>query len=130
MASSSDLPACLACGACCFSRLDRYVRVMGCDHARLGDAATQLTVFIGNCCYMRMESEHCSALLIEPGGRFVCSVYDRRPDVCRDLERAGAACSAERTLKGGRTHLALLSAATPALSQVGVAIPPSFERPR
>jgi Fe-S-cluster containining protein len=128
MASSSDVPACLSCGACCFSRLDRYVRVMGCDHARLGYDAEQLTVFIDNRCYMRMQAEHCAALLIEPTGRFVCSVYDRRPDVCRGLERAGAACDAERSLKRGRTHLALYRAVVD--SPAGPAIPPSFEQPR
>jgi Fe-S-cluster containining protein len=80
---------------------------MGCDHARLGDDAEQLTVFIDNRCYMRMEAEHCAALRVEPGGRFVCSVYDQRPDVCRELVRADPACAAELALKRRRTRVAL-----------------------
>jgi Fe-S-cluster containining protein len=103
---------------------------MGNDHARLADDAAQLTVFIDNRCYMRMEAEHCAALTIEPSGRFVCGVYERRPDVCRELVRAGPACAAELELKRGRTRLALHSAGTLAPAYIGPAIPPSLEGPR
>ena len=99
MPSASEPPACLACGACCFSHSERYVPVTGDDHARLGDEAERLTVFIGNRCFMRMEHEHCAALSVEASGRFVCGSYELRPDVCRELARGGPACSAELTLK-------------------------------
>lgn len=77
---------------------------MGSDHARLGDDAAELTVFIDNRCYMRMEHAHCAALIIEPGGRFVCGVYASRPDVCRDLARGSTACGAELLQKRGRAQ--------------------------
>ncbi|MET0284002.1 MAG: YkgJ family cysteine cluster protein [Polyangiales bacterium] len=98
---------CLQCGACCFSRLDTYVRVSGDDHARLGEAADALTAFVGNRCYMRMERGHCAALEVSPG-RYACRIYEQRPQVCRDLERGSPSCEAERHEKSERTLLALL----------------------
>ncbi|MDB4976466.1 MAG: hypothetical protein JWN48_4807 [Myxococcaceae bacterium] len=109
----SSVPSCLRCGACCFSQLDTYVEVTGAAYARLGDAAEQLTVFIGNRCYMRMEDGHCSALTTDASQNFVCSVYEQRPEVCRALPRESPQCEAERALKGERPLLAKLRAAAP-----------------
>jgi Fe-S-cluster containining protein len=85
-------PPCLECGACCFSNLDTYVRVTGVDHARLSDDAERLCAFIGNRVYMRMVDGHCGALVCDAQGLFVCSVYARRPGVCRELERGSPSC--------------------------------------
>jgi uncharacterized protein len=101
-------PECLSCGACCFGRIERYVAVSGDDHARLGAAADALTVFLDNRCYMRMHDGHCAALRVESEGRFVCSVYEQRPSVCRELARGGPACAAERAQKHERARAALL----------------------
>lgn len=77
-----------------------YVRVTGDDHERLGADAAALTHFIGNRCYMRMHKDgHCGALRVGDG-RFVCSVYGNRPQVCRDLERGSPVCEAEIERKG------------------------------
>jgi Fe-S-cluster containining protein len=105
---ASDLPECLACGVCCFSRLDTYVRVTGDDHQRLGELAEALSCFVGNRCFMRMAEEHCAALVVEhASARFVCSVYERRPATCRDLQRGSPECLGERALKGDRPAAAL-----------------------
>jgi hypothetical protein len=40
----SSAPECLACGTCCFSNLEMYVRVSGDDHARLAERAEELAV--------------------------------------------------------------------------------------
>lgn len=93
--------SCLACGTCCHSELPTYVRVLGEDHARLGEAADRLCHFIGNRCFMRMEDGHCAALVVQEG-QFVCSVYAQRPEVCRALIAGSPACMAEITLKGIR----------------------------
>ena len=124
----SDVPACLACGTCCFSTLERYVRVTGDDHARLGARAEELTRFVGNRAYMKMTDGHCAALRIETlamdashashdgaDARFVCGVYDERPDVCRDLARGSRECLGEIATKGARPLLAV--AALTALSR-------------
>ena len=103
-------PACLACGTCCFSTLERYVPVSGDDHARLGDDAERLVHWVENRAYLRLEDGHCAALAIEAeGGRFVCTVYGRRPKVCRDLERGSPECAGELEAKGGRPPQALLA---------------------
>jgi uncharacterized protein len=98
----------LACGTCCFSRLPNFVRVWGADHARLAERAEQLVWFEGIRAFMRMVDGHCAALEIERGsGRFVCTVYADRPQVCRDLARASGACLGERETKAERPLLAL-----------------------
>jgi Fe-S-cluster containining protein len=105
---------CTRCGACCFSESDRHARVTGDDYERLGDDAARLVVFLGNQAFMRLvrmddvaggtaRVGHCAALVVDPSaGTFLCSVYDRRPDVCRDLDRGSPACAGERFVKGDR----------------------------
>jgi Fe-S-cluster containining protein len=101
------VPECLACGSCCFSSLDSYVRVWGDDHARLAERAEELVWFDGNRAYMRMLDGHCSALVVEASGQLVCSAYATRPQVCRDLVRGSGACRAELDAKAERPLLAL-----------------------
>jgi Fe-S-cluster containining protein len=95
-------PPCLECGTCCFSNNEASVRVTGDDYARLGDAAEDFVHFIGNRAYMRLADGHCAALRVERAGRFVCTVYERRPDACRDLERESPQCAGELFTKAGR----------------------------
>jgi len=98
-------PECLNCGACCFSTADEYVAVTGDDWSRLGAAAERWAVFGNNRAFMRMESGHCAALrlepasLLEPVAKLVCSIYETRPQVCRDLSRGSGECHGEWTLK-------------------------------
>jgi uncharacterized protein len=99
---------CLRCGVCCFSELEKYVPVSGDDWTRLGDAAGRVAHFIGNRAYMKMADHHCAALELRPapdGGReFFCSVYDQRPQVCRDLARGSPQCEGERAAKQERVR--------------------------
>jgi hypothetical protein len=84
------------------------VRVSGRDHARLGDRAEELVWFDENRAYMRMIDGHCGALRIESvSGRFFCSAYETRPEVCRDLARGSGACRGELDAKAARPLLAL-----------------------
>jgi Fe-S-cluster containining protein len=102
------VPDCLECGACCFSRLETYVRVSGDDLARLGDRAEELATFDGHRAYMRMVDGHCGALRVDAArGLLVCGAYETRPDVCRDLTRASAACLGEIEAKSDRPLSAL-----------------------
>ena len=102
--SSSD---CLRCGVCCHSKLDTYVRVTGADWERLGAGAERVAHFIGNRAYMRMTpAGRCAALDVRAtadGAReFFCTIYERRPQVCRDLRRGSPECEGERLAKGAR----------------------------
>ena len=98
-------PDCLACGACCFSTASDYVPVKGDDWTRLGPEAERWAVFVNNRAFMRMTEGHCAALRVEPASaetgaaRFVCSIYETRPQVCRDLARGSGECHGEWTLK-------------------------------
>lgn len=86
--------------------------VTGSCYERLGDAAERVTHFLGNRCFMRMDQGHCAALQITADGRYVCRVYERRPEVCRTLERGGPSCQAELTEKRADARRALLQIAT------------------
>jgi uncharacterized protein len=101
-------PPCLECGTCCFSNLERSVLVTGDDYERLGDAVEELVQFIGHRAYMRLADGHCAALRVEPAGRFVCTVYETRPNACRELERASAQCHGELFTKKGRAAARLI----------------------
>jgi Fe-S-cluster containining protein len=89
--------------------------VTGDDYERLGDDATRLVTFIGNQAFMQLEGAgatspvgRCAALVLDPAsGTYLCSVYDRRPELCRSLERGSPACAGERELKRDRARRAL-----------------------
>jgi uncharacterized protein len=105
------IPECLACGACCFSRLETFVRVTGDDYARMADRAESLVRFDGFRGYMRMADEHCAALVVDvASGRWMCGAYAVRPQVCRDLARSSGECLAELDAKADRPLMALRQA--------------------
>jgi Fe-S-cluster containining protein len=97
---------CLRCGVCCFSQLETYVRVSGDDWDRLGAAAGRVAHFIEHRAYMKMAGGHCAALELRPlaDGKteFFCSVYEQRPQVCRDLARGSPLGAGERVAKSDR----------------------------
>lgn len=102
------MPECTSCGTCCFSTLPEYIRVFGVDMDRMDDAAVAFTHFIGNRCYMRMEGGRCAALVVDAETRrFLCSIYEMRPDCCRALERGSGACRGEIATKAERPLIAL-----------------------
>jgi hypothetical protein len=82
------------------------VRVTGADWDRLGVEAERVAHFIGNRAYMRMNDGHCAALDVRvtaDGTReFFCTVYEQRPQTCRDLNRGSPECEGELATKGMR----------------------------
>ena len=106
MSIAEDSAACLRCGVCCFSRLDTYVRVSGDDWARLGPDAERVAHFIGHRAYLRMREGRCAAWVTRAGpdgaAEYFCTIYERRPQVCRDLGRGSPECEAELALKSAR----------------------------
>ncbi len=94
---------CLTCGVCCFSNLDTYIRVSGEDWERLGADADRVAHFIGHRAYLRMERGRCASLRVERAtGRYFCTIYEKRPQTCRDLGRGSPECLGELAEKGGR----------------------------
>jgi Fe-S-cluster containining protein len=92
------LDECQFCGACCFSESTAYVPLTEADCERLGDDAANPTAEEGGARYMVMRRGHCAALQVGAIA-FACSVYERRPAVCRELDRGTPACIEERHLK-------------------------------
>jgi uncharacterized protein len=94
---------CRRCGACCFSDSADYVWVRGDDWARLGERAGELAHFIGNHAFMRMREGHYAALDVRRdaagGAEFFCTIYERRPEICRDLGRGSPECLLDRETK-------------------------------
>jgi Fe-S-cluster containining protein len=102
---------CLRCGVCCFSNSPTFVRVTGDDWSRLGPDADQLAQFVGpgHRAFMRMRDGHCAALEVRPLAagdsaappqvEYFCTIYERRPQVCRDLARGSPECEGERLTK-------------------------------
>lgn len=119
MGDRQEPPAdCTYCGTCCFSESPRHARVTGDDYARLGDDAESLVAWIGNVAFMRLRHlgdasgpRGCVGLALDaPHRTLTCSIYERRPQVCRDLERGGGACRGELAGKAERPPQALLRA--------------------
>ena len=72
--------------------------VTGDDWSRLGDDADALTEWNESHAFMRMRGGRCIALAVAPGSAR-CTIYPRRPEVCRALERGGSACEIDRARK-------------------------------
>jgi Fe-S-cluster containining protein len=88
---SDGLPPCTDCGHCCFFPDERYVMLFDEDLVRLGERAAELTHWIKGRCFLRMEAGHCIALR-QDGERWLCSVYEIRPGLCREFERGCDTC--------------------------------------
>ena len=95
---------CTTCGACCFGKRD-YVQVFAHDAARLGPARTAELVAppvgespatVGREAeprrFMKMTHGRCVALSTATPNRFLCTVYEDRPVLCRALEPGSTPC--------------------------------------
>jgi len=93
-AAPDDLPACAGCGKCCHLLVEL---------APFGDDVPEAYVVehAGVRCMDQQGDGACIAL--DPDTQ-LCTIYDRRPQVCRDFERGGALCL--RTVFGRRGTLA------------------------
>lgn len=109
---------CRRCGVCCFSAAPDYVRVTGEDWARLGAEADRWAHFLGHRAFMRMTDGHCAALAVQRGpdgaADFFCTIYERRPQTCRDLDRGSPSCAGELAAKAARVAALSGAPATPA----------------
>ena len=106
------IPAdCRRCGVCCYSVSAEYVWVRGDDWSRLGEEAERLAHFIGHRAFMRMKDGHCAALDVRRdaagGPEFFCTIYEKRPEICRDLGRGSPECEADLEAKAAQVAAAV-----------------------
>jgi Fe-S-cluster containining protein len=86
---AETLPACAGCGRCCHLVVE----------LRAGDEAVPREYQVwhdGVACMDQRGDGACAAL--DPVTA-LCTIYDRRPQTCRDFDRGGELCL--RTLAGG-----------------------------
>lgn len=107
------VPECVRCGACCFSDAPDYLAVLSVDSERIGRDAERWTERIDGRLYMRIEGGRCAALTIQDSGEYLCSIYERRPDVCRWLERGSGYCRGELTTKSDLARATLVQIRLP-----------------
>ena len=93
MGERPEEPDCTACGACC---IGLSVILSASDEARLAaDEVLALTRIDSEGRWRSMKQRSggaCSALFRDAAGRFLCSIYDRRPDACREFEGGSRRC--------------------------------------
>jgi hypothetical protein len=106
MSETSAVPDCRTCGACCYGD-SMWVHLVAKDDERLGDAGVRrLTVLTEHgrgyfARSMRMVGGHCLAFAADLGdGGCGCSIYDVRPDICRDFAAGSLDCFAARARRG------------------------------
>jgi len=96
---------CTACGACCVGLL---VELSPEDEARLSaDEILSLTEIDAEGRVRSMKQigtrGPCIALSSR-GGRFLCSIYERRPNACREFEESSRRCHQLREVRGLSTR--------------------------
>jgi len=92
----SDLFDCNRCGACCSYLADWPQLTTARDRGPDGPPAHMVT----EDGYMHCHGDRCSALVGEVGGRTGCSIYERRPQVCRDCTIESPSCLVARRAFG------------------------------
>ena len=96
---------CVTCGRCCFYNKPNYVLLYHEDILEFGPAwlanFTAISTLSGAALragedgsevYMRMENGHCCALEVTPSVRYACSIYQKRPLLCRMFEPGSPDC--------------------------------------
>ena len=88
----TGLNPCMACGACCVGYRASFYWAE-CDDATPGGVPARLTepVLPFRRAMRRTRAGRCTALRGTPGRRVRCSIYERRPSVCRNFEPAWSA---------------------------------------
>jgi Fe-S-cluster containining protein len=87
-----DLPACAGCGQCC------HLTVELCPLD--DDVPEQLVVEHGGVRCMEQRGDG-ACVALDPVSR-LCTIYERRPQICRDFNRGGALCRSAVVAQRGR----------------------------
>ena len=99
MNDNSDNP-CLSCGACCMTyRVSFYWAEA--DERGLPPAITERVNAHFSCMAgTNANAPRCAALRGEPGGSIACTVYEQRPEPCREVQIGDDKCLRARAHHG------------------------------
>lgn len=97
MAVPGDISPCNTCGACCAHSAE-WPRFTCEDDAALDRLPPDLVN--ASLSGMRCDGARCSALVGTVGIATSCSVYEVRPDVCRECQPGDDACNIAREARG------------------------------
>ena len=81
---------CVSCGACCFSRNPRYLKLLPYDAART--LPPDSLIHEGGETYVSFACGHCIHLDLS-NGKAACGVYEDRPEACRAFRAGSFECA-------------------------------------
>jgi uncharacterized protein len=93
----AELSPCTSCGACCAYSSEWPRFTLESDEMLDLIPTTLVNERLSG---MRFEGERCSALVGKIGCTTACSIYDVRPQVCRDCQPGDDACTMAREARG------------------------------
>ncbi|MCA8903544.1 MAG: YkgJ family cysteine cluster protein [Hyphomonas sp.] len=88
---------CVSCGACCFSRNPRYLKLLSWDASRSLPPENLLAE--NGQTYVKFSCGHCVHLDLS-AGRAACQVYEDRPEACRAFRAGSFECVKARRANG------------------------------
>ena len=80
--AAADIPACAGCGRCCHLVVE----------LRAGDRVPEAFVVTHDATRCMDQRGDGACIALDPATR-LCTIYDRRPQTCRDFDRGGERCS-------------------------------------
>ena len=84
---------CQTCGACCSNPTDSvWIEVTDEDAIRINDASLIQEGDIEKYAMKQRLNGHCVALVGDVGNACKCSIYDKRPEICRIVQPRDTIC--------------------------------------
>jgi Fe-S-cluster containining protein len=95
--ASTEVSPCTSCGACCAYSAEWPRFTLESDEMLDRIPAKLVNESLSG---MRFEGERCMALVGKIGCTTSCSIYEMRPQVCRDCQPGDDACTMAREARG------------------------------
>jgi Fe-S-cluster containining protein len=98
--SATNDNVCLACGACCMSYRVSFYWAEAEARGLPAALTEQVTPFHACMAGTNARQPRCAALTGPAGGPVACSVYEQRPEPCREVQVGDAKCLGARARHG------------------------------
>jgi Fe-S-cluster containining protein len=101
MSATSDTSnPCLSCGACCMSYRVSFYWAEAEARGLPAGLTEQVNAFYSCMAGTNASQPRCAALQGPPGGPVACTVYEQRPDTCREVQVGDDKCTRARARHG------------------------------